>query len=110
MPSSDDGCVDGTENRAFEWGLKMRIEETRQRAADELWKLIANNPAPTEDDQKCEDYYTWLVGQLAEDPDFQALVLATAREMAKGEALMRERQARDPQGSNWRGTTWRSGL
>jgi hypothetical protein len=88
----------------------MGIEETRRRAADELWKLIARNPVPTEDAQTCEEYYTWLVGQLAEDPDFQALVHATAREMARGEALMRERQARDPQGSNGHGTTWRSGL
>jgi hypothetical protein len=77
----------------------------------ETWKLIARNPVPTEDAQTCEGYYTWLVGRLAEDPDFQALVHATAREMAKGEALMRERQA---QGDQWvegkLGTTWRSGL
>jgi hypothetical protein len=92
----------------------MDIRETRRRAADELWKLIVSNPAPTEDDQTCEEYYTWLVGQLAEDPDFQALVHATAREMAKGEARQRELRSRSwdpqPERGNWHGTTWRSGL
>jgi hypothetical protein len=37
---------------------------------------------------------TWVVGRLAEDPDFQALVAATAREMAKGEARQRELRSR----------------
>jgi hypothetical protein len=33
---------------------------------------------------------TWVVGRLAEDPDFQALVAATAREMAEEQAQKRE--------------------
>jgi hypothetical protein len=96
VPSRDDGCVDGTENCAFEWGIDMDIRDTQRRAAGRLWTLLGNSDLTVlwASSVGAMELCTWVVGRLAEDPDFQALVQATAREMAKGEARQRELRSR----------------
>lgn len=67
----------------------------QRRAVEKLWALMVSNPPPDEDVSICEEYFTWVVGRLAEDPDFQALASATSWEMAKGQARKREFQDQD---------------
>jgi hypothetical protein len=71
----------------------MSIEKTRRRAAERLWTLLGNSDLTVMWASRgtgAMELCTWVVGRLAEDPDFQALVAATAREMAEEQAQKRE--------------------
>jgi hypothetical protein len=74
----------------------MDIRDTQRRAAGRLWTLLGNSDLTVlwASSVGAMELCTWVVGRLAEDPDFQALVAATAREMAKGEARQRELRSR----------------
>jgi hypothetical protein len=78
----------------------VKIEEIRQRAAQKLWAELhaaglARIPGAM-DGLEVLAIYTKVAGRVAEDPDFQLLVISIAQEMASGEAKMAERRAAGP--------------
>lgn len=57
-------------------------EELTRKAAERLWSLVSP-VEPTEDIAVILEDYTWVVTQLAQDPDFRALVLQATTEVPR---------------------------
>jgi hypothetical protein len=62
-----------------------------------LWAMLyGGEPNPSRVSSTEVRTFEKIVSRMAEDPDFQALASATARQMSVGEAAVRERKARGP--------------